>query len=283
MAGNILIGLDRSEHITLITELGIRWAQRTGATLVGLGIVDEPGIRSIEPAWAVGGKSNNDPVYYMGYEPRMADVHRQVQEYLDRFATLCDEAGVSHEERKRVGSPYDLIAIESQSCDLVVLAQRFHFRFTTRDEEGSGVLRTVMQDSPRPIVLVPDTTLSDGPVAIAYDGSLQSARALSAFQASGLGTSVQVHIVSISSRAAEAAEHAERAVRFLKSHSTSAVADVIESSSSPAKEILEQVKKHGIALLVMGAYGQPTLREFLVGSVTRTILEQSPVPVFLYY
>ena len=36
-------------------------------------------------------------------------------------------------------------------------------------------------------------------------------------------------------------------------------------------------------LLVMGAYGQPVLREFFLGSVTRTILEESPVPLFLYH
>ena len=78
MSGSILIGLDESEHCAVLTELGVRWAQRTGATLVGLGIVDEPSIRAIEPAWAVGGTPGKDPVYYMGYEPRLADVNQQV-------------------------------------------------------------------------------------------------------------------------------------------------------------------------------------------------------------
>jgi nucleotide-binding universal stress UspA family protein len=31
----------------------------------------------------------------------------------------------------------------------------------------------------------------------------------------------------------------------------------------------------------MGAYGQPVLREFLLGSVTRTLLAHSPIPLFL--
>jgi len=33
----------------------------------------------------------------------------------------------------------------------------------------------------------------------------------------------------------------------------------------------------------MGGYGQPTLREFFIGSVTRNLLAQSPVPLFLYH
>ena len=31
------------------------------------------------------------------------------------------------------------------------------------------------------------------------------------------------------------------------------------------------------------AYGQPVLREFLLGSVTKTVLRDSPVPLFLYH
>jgi nucleotide-binding universal stress UspA family protein len=33
----------------------------------------------------------------------------------------------------------------------------------------------------------------------------------------------------------------------------------------------------------MGAYGQPVLREFIVGSATRKALEECPVPLFLYH
>ena len=90
MPGRILIGLDAPKHGAVVTELGIRWAQRCGATLVGLGIVDEPGIRAIEPAWPVGGTPGVDPVYYMGYEARLAVVHRRVEQLLKQFAARCD-------------------------------------------------------------------------------------------------------------------------------------------------------------------------------------------------
>jgi nucleotide-binding universal stress UspA family protein len=34
---------------------------------------------------------------------------------------------------------------------------------------------------------------------------------------------------------------------------------------------------------VMGAYGQPALREFFLGSVTRRMLTECPVPLFLFH
>ena len=110
MLARILIGLDDAKHGAALTELGIRWAKQTGAALVGLGIVDEPGIRAIEPAFPVGGTPGVDPVYYMGYEARLAEVHRQAELHLQQFAARCSEAGVSHAEKKAVGSPHEIIA-----------------------------------------------------------------------------------------------------------------------------------------------------------------------------
>ena len=146
--GRILIGLDAPKHGAVVAELGIRWAQRSGATLVGLGIVDEPGIRAIEPAWPVGGTPGVDPVYYMGYEARLADVHRQVEQLLEQFAARCAEAGVAHAEVKAVGSPHELIAAEAQSCDLILLARGSHFRFTARDDEADEILEESLERHP---------------------------------------------------------------------------------------------------------------------------------------
>ena len=36
-------------------------------------------------------------------------------------------------------------------------------------------------------------------------------------------------------------------------------------------------------MLVMGAYGQPVLREFFIGSVTRTMLRGVRVPIFCFH
>ena len=73
------------------------------------------------------------------------------------------------------------------------------------------------------------------------------------------------------------------ASKFLSDHQIESVPHAFTSSASPAEVILEQVRRLNAGLLVMGAYGQPVLREFFLGSVTRTVLEKSPVPLFLYH
>jgi nucleotide-binding universal stress UspA family protein len=281
MLARILIGLDVPNHVNPLTDLGIRWAKQFGATLVGLGIVDEPGIRAIEPAWPVGGKPGRDPIYYMGYEARLADVHRQADEVLEQFATQCIEKGVAHAEVKAVGSPHERIAEEAQSCDLILLARGSHFRFIAGDVEGNETLKRVLKDAPRPIVNVPAKIDAGDSIVVAYDGSLQSARALASFQASGLGESGKVHVVSIDASANEAARRCERARAFLSYHNLESVAHTLPTSTPPEQVILDQIRDLNAGLVVMGAYGQPVLREFFVGSVTRKLLEKSPVPLFL--
>ena len=116
-----------------------------------------------------------------------------------------------------------------------MLARRSRFCFTSRDDAGDETLRKVLRDSPRPIVAVPGTSCPEGPVAIAYDGSLQAARALAAFQATGLGESGQVHIISVGASAAEATRHAEPALQFLSHHKIEATPLISASSAPPAQ------------------------------------------------
>ncbi len=283
MLGSILIGLDPAGLGDPLVELGIRWGRRSGTTLVGLGIVDEPGIRAIEPLGAVGGRPGVDPVYYEGYEARLARVNREVENSLERFAAGCQDAGLPHVEKKVSGTPHDLIKQEAECCDLILLSRQSRFRFTARDDQEDETLRIVLKNTPRPIVAAPSESLPEGPVVIAYDGSLQAARALAMFAAMELSESGPVHVLSVDDDASEAARHADRAREFLTYHKVEAIPVVLKSSADTGHLILEQVHRLGAGLLVMGAYGQPTLREFFVGSVTRTILEESPVPVFLFH
>jgi nucleotide-binding universal stress UspA family protein len=283
MLRSILIAIDYAGSDVATQRLGIQWATRTGATLVGMAIVDEPGIRTLEPAWPVGGKSRADPLYYMGYEARLEEVHHKARQLLEQFAARCDEAGVAHAEMKAVGSPHERIQEEAQTCDVILMTRRSHLRFIAGDDEGDSTLRKVLKDTPRPMVVVPKSASPEGPVVIAYDGSLQAARALAAFEAAGLGESGKIHIISVGSSTIATSKCTDRACKFLGHHKIDAVVHALSSSAPPEEVILEQVRCLNAGLLVMGAYGQPALREFIVGSVTRKMLEESPVPLFLYH
>jgi nucleotide-binding universal stress UspA family protein len=282
MLRRILIGLDNTESSVAALRLGVRWARRTGATLVGLALVDEPGIRAIEPASPVGGKPGIDPVYYIGYQPRLDEAKHQAQRLSDRFAGRCDLEGVEHQQLTRIGSPDEQIRDEALNCDLTLLGRGSQFRFIAGDDEADDTLKRVLKDAQHPVVAVPRTTSPDGPIVIAFDGGLEAMRALSALMTTGLCESSDgVHIISVGASVSEAVKHAEQARKLLSDHRIDADVHVVSRPESPAEVILEQVSRLKAGLLVMGAYPQPALLEFFLGSVTGTMLDACPVPLFL--
>ncbi len=101
---------------------------------------------------------------------------------------------------------------------------------------------------------------------------------------SGLHALGQVHVLSADDTdAVEAARCADRAVQFLASHDIAATPIALLRTSSADQLILEQSAALGAQLIVTGADGQSRWEEFLFGSATQRLLQESPVPLFLYH
>ena len=274
---SILVGVDGSPAGDAARDLGLRWARRCDALLVGLGVVDQPSITRPESVPLGGGA-------FGGHrdEVRLTRARRQVEEFLQRFALRAGEAGVAHKLLEETGSPLEVLTREAQRFDLVVLGRQTHFHFATQ-QGPDDVLAKLLKNPPRPVVAVPETPVPESSTAVvAYDGSLQAARALFALRASGLADGAEVHIVAVGSDHVEVGRHADRAVDFLLFHDVRATRHVVSPEPSVAEALLHQAAAVDAGLLVMGCYGQPALRELFLGSVTATLLKQSPLPLFLY-
>jgi nucleotide-binding universal stress UspA family protein len=278
MIRKILVGLDGSEFSVSAVDLGISWARHFGAELVGLGVIDEPTIVKGEPV-PIGGaafKHHRD-------ETLLADARRRVEEFLEHFGDRCRESGVAWRVLEDFGLPHEQISLEAQSHDVILLGQQTYFHFETQ-RRRCETLERVLKSTARPVVTVPRRLIAGGATVIAYDGSLQASRALQLFQGLGLERSRSVHIVAIGANKTEARRSAQRALDFLAAHWVRAEMHVDEAPvESTAAALLRWVGVLHAELMVMGAYGQPVMREFLLGSVTKTVLRDSPVPLFLYH
>src|SRR5271157_4501371 len=156
------------------------------------------------------------------------------------------------------------------------MGQQTRFHFETQ-EGYDDTVRRVLKNSPRPVITVPArlNIKPDDPrhtVLVAYDGSLQAARALQAFQTSGLAGVLPTIVVSVSPEQLEASRVAERAIDYLRFHDIKAQAHPVTTHKATAPVLLKAAAEHKSVLIVMGAYGQPILREFFIGSVTRSLL-----------
>ena len=277
MVKSILIGLDESPYSESAVTLAVDWAKRFDCLLVGLGVVDEPSIRGSEPRERIA------PSYRAAYNSMVAEASHRVDTILERFSLRCVEAGVSSKLLEDVGSPCEQIMTEAQRYDLIAIGQKSYFQFETSPRECDTVDK-LLHLTPRPVVVVPKEHREGTGVLIAYDGSLQSARALQAFTASGLATLGEVNLLTIHPKSnVEASKIADRAVEYLRFHDVAATPHALASAGCASDEILEVAGRLGVELIVMGSYGRNLLLEFFLGSVTRNVLKKADVPIFLYH
>jgi nucleotide-binding universal stress UspA family protein len=273
MLRSILIGLDGSDDGRAAVDLGLRWAKDFDAKAIGLAVADEPGVLSLT---ATAGESAFADVVI---GPSIEDVRRDAAEALRSFAERCEAEGVRHEAREETGTPFEQFLIEAQRSDIVVLGTRAHYEYRWR-ESADETLEKVLRGCPRPVVTVPARPSDGEIVVVAYDGSAQAARALYALEASGLARSRPIHVVSVFPDRSQAEAVSSRAIDFLLAHDLDPRAIPISSAAAPAGALLEQVRRLGAGLLVMGAYGRSVFHEFFLGSVTRSALVCGTVPVF---
>lgn len=275
MLRGILVGLDGTPDSDSAFELATRWAKRSDALLVGIGIVDEPGLHGAEEI--LGGEA-----YFRGInEELLIEMRKRVEQFLGRYAVRCAQAGVPFKELEDIGVPYLQILLQSQRYDLILLGQTTHFRYEYPDT-NDGTLVRVLGRTSRPVVIAPRVLGSGETIVVAFDGSIQASRTLASFQATGLGRGRKVEILSAANNHLEAARLADRAVDYLGLHGIPAASAPVESDC-PAEAILERARRPDVELLVMGVYGKSALHEFFVGSATRSLLREVPSPLFLFH
>jgi nucleotide-binding universal stress UspA family protein len=243
--------------------------------LVGFGIVDE--------AMLCGPYTAPKGGYLQQLQQQwVTGARREVESLLEQLAIVCAEEGVACKLLEGTDAPSVEIIKEAQRFDLIALGTCTHFE-AQRDTQHT--LTEVLRHAPRPIVVVPNHPLPNGgPVLVAYDGSVQAARTLQMFAATGLHTLGDVHVVCWDpTDRVEAARIADRGVQFLSSHDIAAGGTGRLHAGPTSQAILEQAWRLKAQLIVMGAYGRPRVEEFLLGSVTRHVLAESQVPLFLYH
>lgn len=277
MARSILIGVDGSPHGEAAVEFGLRWAGEYKCRLTGVCVVDERGMTGGElvPIGVGAYKADRD-------RTRIRRASAQAADWLDAFSGRCNAAGVVASAVTESGDPAAVLSLEAQGHDLVLLGRQTHFQFESQDSPDD-VLQHLIRHAPRPVVAVPLEPEGGRGVVIAYDGSLQAARAVQAFQATGLGAGWPVHVVHVGSGSGAGSPHACRAVEFLTAHGIAAAVHHVPGTDAVAHALVGACRELRAGLVVMGAYGRSTLYEFFLGSVTRTMLAECPVPLFLYH
>lgn len=210
----------------------------------------------------------------------------------NRFDTACDTAGAHFvqldEAAHKAGltaswtdvSGYlpEAIAWAARTADISVCA--------TPGTEGSrlerSILESLLMGSGRPVLMVPRDGMIGLPerVFVAWDGSLQAARATSA--AMPFLKSADEVIVATVDKEDFHAPDLDDAAGYLARHGVKVVpSELTRGKRSVANRLIDEATDTQSDLIVMGGYSHARLQERLIGGVTRHMIAHADRPLLI--
>lgn len=212
---------------------------------------------------------------------RAATAQRQFEESRLRWgiplAHVPSLAGPSTRWLEVVGRENDATITQGRLADLIVVGRLQ----SEADSLAAATLNAALFESGRPVLVVPDTPPREigKRVAIAWNGSAESARSVSAALALLKGAEMVVLFSATTERTP--ADTAAGLVDFLAWHGVSAVAEALPGAGSVGRAVLDAAGAAGVDLLVMGAYTHSRLRQLILGGVTHDILAEARLPLLM--
>jgi nucleotide-binding universal stress UspA family protein len=189
-------------------------------------------------------------------------------------------AGVEHiVTTQRHGELVETLEEVEPRCDLVVIGKRGEHADFAKGHLG-GNLQRVIRASIRPVLVAARTFEPIERFLIAYDGGPSVLRALEFVRTSPLLNGAECHILR--------AGHVDGKARWYLGEDAEKLRQVGFSvkehaiSGEPEPIIAEAVKREGIRLLVMGAYGHSPIRALILGSTTTTMVRTCQIPILMF-
>lgn len=177
------------------------------------------------------------------------------------------------------GALVDSIERFDAGADLVVIGKRGEHADFARLHLGSNLER-VIRSCRHPVLVTSRAFKPIQRFLIAFDGGASARKAVAYAASEPLLKDLSCHLISAGTARPELAQELEAArVQFAQA-GYDVTAEQI--AGQPETVIGDAVKRLGIDLLVMGAYGHSRIRPLVVGSTTTTMVRTVTIPVLLF-
>jgi nucleotide-binding universal stress UspA family protein len=249
-------------------------AEKFEAHLVGIAVSYEPVI----PGTVMGG------VPPEVIEGQRAESTKRANAAIARFEQAAKRAGISMETRlisASVAGAADQIGRIARRFDLAVVGQPARKPSLPDQVVDEGVLF----ESGRPVIFVPfvqKAGIKLERIMVCWDGSRTASRAV-ADAMPLLKKAKQVEIVIVSSKPARDDElpGADLGQHLARHGLNIGIKRITSPDTDVPSTILSYAADSSADMIVMGGYGHSRLREFVLGGVTRGLLESMTVPVLM--
>jgi len=273
MLKDVVVNLSGRAPLDFAADYATSIAATFGAHVTGIAFLYEPVI----PDGTLGGV----PVDLI--ELQREENSKIARDAIGRFEAGVKKAGVASETRQldaTFGGAATLFAQVARRFDISVVAQ-------AQREQGATdelIIEGALFESGRPVIIVPyiqKSGLTLERVLACWDGGRTAARAI-ADAMPFLERAKAVDLVIVAEERKNDEITGVRMSEHLTRHGVAvSVKRIAKGDLAVQDVILSYAADSGADFMVMGGYGHSRLREFILGGVTRGILNSMTVPVLM--
>ncbi len=270
MFKRVIVGVDGSRASIEASKLALRVGAFYDIPVVGIYVVDT---RLLEESFLTDLAGILGFTYYEGISGRIREfLEKQGEAVLDEFSALGRQFGSKTSVVKTAGIPYREIVSQADPEDLIVVG-KVGRRPVKGMFLGSNSDR-ITRISRSAVLLVPENGRDLRKALVAYDGRINSRRAL------GVAVSLrdlfgyELHVITVGDEVPPSVVDEVRSVAGEDfTHHT--------ASGFPEERIVAFCRENQIDILFIGAYGKGRLKEFFLGSVTSFVVHNLDIPMVL--
>jgi nucleotide-binding universal stress UspA family protein len=272
---DIVVYVDSAEATKARVAFAVALAKEQGAHLIGITFAPT----SLLPLYGA-------DVGFADMSEVLDSVKAQGAKALEAFEASAKAEGVGAQARLMQGMseefPHDF-ARAARHADLAILGQ-------PRDGDPLigqyALVERCLFASGRPVIIVPaapDTPALKGTVVAAWDASAEASRAINDALTFLKPAAKVVLVVGVTgAQDEEDGPQTDDMIAHLKRHGVTAEAMRVKAGEGDiGRLLLSTAKTLGADLMVMGAFHHSRWREFILGGVTLTVLEEATIPLFM--
>jgi nucleotide-binding universal stress UspA family protein len=218
-------------------------------------------------------------------EERQADMD-MLQKRAAAATALLASSPVSSEvssEYAEEAAADDVIGLRARYADITLLGPELLSDGVLKNKAIEGLLFS----SGKPVLLIPKgatPTLKPKRIMVAWDSRIEASNAVSR-SLDLLSSADGTHLVLVDPLEGERGQGAEPGADLATYLARHGVKVTVDRVPSQGRTVAATLRQHAIDisadLLVMGAYGHSRLRERIFGGVTRSMIEEPPLPILM--
>lgn len=286
MVKQIVVGIDGSEKSFAALEQAIDVAVKTSCCIKCVFVIDSRKTQ-LPFMYSNEGFEGAFERLYVTPDPSMRRLYEQIGEDTRAFAERCMRECHERIHARQLepitvikeGYPSIELAEEARSGGLLVVGRRGENAEYKRSILGSTA-EDLLRTSPRPVLIATKTPRIIRRVLFPYDDTRPAENSLQ-YYVNAMGNLAEEFVLLSVGQSGGLEHQLEEEMSYLARHGINAVHETREGKISTV--ILETAESLAADLILIGAQGKNTLKDYFIGSTVSHIVHNTAVPVLVVY